>query len=220
MMNGRLIGSLFLLVVSSVASAASAPKTWEGLEQTKIKGIDLAYVRPGVDFRTYTEVSIDQPVPVAFDKNWDPNRDVRSPSARLSAQEIQKIRDEMSAEFRKVFVESLTKGGYRVVDTVGESTLRITASLVNVFINAPDRMEPGRVRTYTMESGRMTLEMELRDGATGQLLSRIVDKRIAGSSMTWQRTSSVTNSADFRREVRAWADRLVAELDKVNGRAK
>ncbi len=64
----------------------------------------------------------------------------------------------------------------------------------------------------------MTLVMELRDGPTGQLLARVLDTK-AGSDTGWaQVTNSVTNSADFRRAVRSWAQRLVKGLDKLNGK--
>ena len=39
-------------------------------------------------------------------------------------------------------------------------------------------MTAGRTQTYTMNAGRMTLVMELRDGPTGQLLARVVDRHV------------------------------------------
>ena len=174
-MRGRQFAAALALIASvGSATAADAPKTWEGLELQSAKGLDLLYVRPATRFETYTSVVIDAPIEVAFDKDWDPNRGVRGVSRQLSARNIQQIRDEMATEFRKVFAEELARSGYAIVDQPGEQTLRVSASLADVYINAPERMEVDNVVTYTLEPGRMTLEMERRDGPTGQPLTRVV----------------------------------------------
>jgi hypothetical protein len=217
-----IVAGLVLALVAAVPvmSKEKPPASWDGLELTKRKGLDLVYLRPGVQFKAYKNVKLDDPVEVAFDKDWDPNENVRGLSRRLSADDIQKIRADMSTEFRKVFIEQLGKSSYTVVGKVGEDTLRVSAGLANVYINAPNRNEPGRVTYYTMESGRMTLVMEMRDGVTGQLLARVIDEKVGGDAGYMQVTNSVTNSADFRRAVRDWADRLVTALNKVNGRTE
>jgi hypothetical protein len=214
-----LAGLAVALFATTSAIAEKPPATWDGLELTKKKGLDLVYIRPNVAFKVYKDVNIDG-LQVAFDKNWDPNESVRSLSRRMSTEDIEKIRSDMVTEFRKVFVEELGKGGYAVVDKPGDDTLRVTPGLADVYINAPDRMEAGRVTTYTTDAGRMTLVMELRDGPTNQLLARVIDQK-AGTDMGFaQVTNSVTNTADFRRMVRSWAQRLVKGLDKVNGKGK
>jgi hypothetical protein len=206
--------SLFAPVASF---GAKAPETWDGLEQRKAKGVDAVYVRPEVDFSGYRNVLID-PVEVAFDKNWKPNR-TGSASRRLSTDEIEKIRGEMASEFRRIFAEELAAGGYDVVAAPFDDTLRVTAGLADVYITAPDTMSAGRTRTYTRSAGRMTLVMELRDGPTAQLLARVVDRH-EDDSMYAQWTTSVSNSAEFREAVKGWAKRLVKGLDGVTGRTR
>ena len=206
-----------LCLWSFVAAAASPPETWDGLERRKAKGIDLLYVRPGAELKAYRSLVVD-PVQVAFDKNWDPNRDVRGASGRLSAADMQEIREKMGSEFRRIFGEELAAAGYDVVAKPLEDTLQVTAALADVYINAPDKMTAGRSYTFTMNAGRMTLVMELRDGPTGQLLARVVDRYAGADSGYAQVTNSVTNSAEFRRVVTAWAKRLVKGLDKVQGK--
>ena len=198
-------------------ASAGPPQNWDGLEYRKTKGLDAVYVRPNVEFKAYRNVLLD-PVEVAFDKNWDPNRDARSAARRLSTQDMQEIKDEMASEFRRIFAEQLAAGGYDVVAGPLDDTLRVSAGLADVYINAPDPMTAGRSRTYTMNAGRMTLVMELRDGPTGQLLARVVDRQVGSETGFAQLTSSVTNSAEFRRAVTAWAQRLVTGLDKVSGK--
>lgn len=213
-------GLAMALLAATAAWAEKPPQTWDGLELTKKKGLDLVYIRPNVEFKAYKNVTIDR-LEVAFDKNWDPNHNVKGTSGLLSTEDMQKIKDDMATEFQKVFVEELGKGGYAVVDKIGDETLQVSPGLANVYINAPDRSmtTAGRVTTYTTQgAGRMTLVMELRDGPTGQLLARVLDEK-AGTDTGWaQVANSVTNSADFRRAVRSWAQRLVKGLDKLNGK--
>jgi hypothetical protein len=81
-------------------------------------------------------------------------------------------------------------------------------------------MSPGRSRTYTASTGRMTLVAELRDSMTGELLARAVDARSGRSGGTWQVTNRVTNTADARRAMGIWATALRQALDEMYGRAK
>lgn len=217
---GRVIAGLAAtLVATSVAWAARPSTTWDGLELTHRKGIDLVYVRPHVQFKAYQAVLID-PVEVAFDRNWDPNAGQRDLSRRFAPADIEKIRGDMATEFRKVFVDELGKAGYRVVEQPAGDTLRVSPALTDVYINAPEKLEPGRITTYTTNAGRMTLVMEMHDGPTGQLLARVVDRKIGTDTRDLQVTNSVTNSAEFRRMMRGWAQRLVQGLDKVNGKGE
>ena len=210
----------FLIVFpsSGAAVAAEGTPTWDGLELRKVKGLDQVYVRPGVEFKAYDTVLLDAPVEVAFDRNWDPNEGVRSASRGMTTEDIQRIQQEMSSEFREVFADELGKGGYSLTQAIGDRTLRVTAAIADVYINAPDRMAAGRSTSYTMEAGRMTLVMELRDGPTGQLLARVVDEKTGSSTGKLQMTTSVSNSAEFRRAVRGWAGRLVEALGRINGK--
>jgi hypothetical protein len=136
-----------LWIAASVTAAYAGPPTeWDGLVLRKAKGIDLLYERPDVEYKVYRSVVLD-PVEVAFDKNWNPNRDVRMPSARLSADDLQQMKTDMANEFRRIFAEQLAAGGYDVVAKPLDDTLEITAGLVDVYVNAPDKMTAGRSRT-------------------------------------------------------------------------
>lgn len=207
------------LALTPVVMAATPPENWDGLEYRKTKGLDAVYVRPGVEFKAYRDLVLD-PVQVAFDKNWDPNRNSRGTAGKLTAADLQQIREDMASEFRRVFDKQLSAAGYQLVEKAGEDTLQITAGLANVYINAPDKMTAGRSSTYTVNAGRMTLVMELRDGPTGQLLARVVDRYAGNESGFATVTNGVTNSAEFRQAVTAWAKRLVKGLDRLEGRDK
>jgi len=195
------------------------PKEWDGLARVKSKQLDHVYKLPEADFSGYKRVRLD-PIEVEFDKNWKPNDSERSPSRRLSNSDIEKIKQALAEEFRKVFTEELTKNGYPVVDESGDDVLRVSAAIVNLYITAPEKMSAGRSRTYTTSAGHMTLIAELRDSVTGKLMARAVDSVQGRDTGNFQITNSVTNMSSARTALIKWARVLREGLDEATGRAK
>ena len=214
LLSGLCVGVVIAVVTAGCQTTSTAPQDWDGLKKVTVKGLDAVYLLPNAQIKPYTAVMIDS-LQVAFDKDWDPNRDTRDISRHLSTEDIEKIRSEMAAAFRDVFKKELTEGGYKLVEQPGPDVLRVSPGLANVYITAPDTMSPGRSYTLTSESGRMTLVMELRDGPTGQLIGRVVDQKVGDNFGRMQITNSVTNSADFRFAVDSWAKRLRQGLDNL-----
>jgi Protein of unknown function (DUF3313) len=212
-----LIGTLLLnlgLLSGTAAFAEKPPEvTEDGLRLTKVKGIDVAYVRPGATLAPYKRVMLD-PAQVAFSKDWDPEK--TGSRMKLSADEREKIRTGLATLFDKTFKEELEKkNGYPVVTEAAPDVLRVSAALVDVYANAPDTMEPGRTRTYVMNAGHATLIAELRDSETGAILARVADLQEARDNSFLQVSSSVENSAEARAMVSRWARILRSRLDAV-----
>jgi Protein of unknown function (DUF3313) len=201
------------------ASSDEPPKEWDGLARVKSKQLDHLYKLPEADFSGYKRVRLD-PIEVEFDKNWKPNDSERSPSRRLSNSDIEKIKQALAEEFRKVFTEELTKNGYPVVEESGDDVLRVSAAIVNLYITAPEKMSAGRSRTYTTSAGHMTLIAELRDSVTGKLMARAVDSVQGRDTGNFQITNSVTNMSSARTALSKWARVLREGLDEATGRVK
>lgn len=207
-----------LLIASPLASSADEPASdsWDGLVQVKSKKLDAAFLLPGEDFRPYKKVMID-PAQVAFKKNW--MRDINSQRRALSSKVTQQDADEIVAaarsNFGEIFVEEFRKGGYEVVESPAPDVLRLSAAVVDLYVNAPDTMSAGRSRTYTVEAGEATLVLEVRDSTTGALMGRVVDRRATRESPTLSYTNAVTNRADFRELFRRWASICVTGLDNI-----
>ncbi len=206
------------LVACAQTPPAAPAAEWDGLQLREQKNLDAVYVKPNVTFKGYQQVLLTQPH-VAFSKNWDPNEgSARSLGTQIDARDIEEIKTGISSEFRKAFEERLSQGGYKLTTAPGEDVLRVDAALIDIYITAPDNMSAGRSRTYTAETGRITLVMELRDATTGELLARVVDKEEGRDFGYMQITNRVTNTADLRVALNKWADVLRAGLDKVNGK--
>jgi hypothetical protein len=76
-------------------------------------------------------------------------------------------------------------------------------------------MSPGMNRTYVASAGSMTLYLELYDGATGDIIARVIDPEAADDAGIAQVANRVTNTADFDRVVRRWAEIINANLASV-----
>jgi hypothetical protein len=198
------------------AHAAKPPQTTEdGLELTKAKGVALLYKRPGASLVGYSKVMID-PVQVAFSKNWDPRDYGR---VGLKPDEVQKIRTDLGALANETFAKVLTEGGYPEAAQADTGVLRITAYIVDLYINAPDagmgHASPSR--SYVVNAGQMTLVMELRDAVTGTLLARAYDVKVGSENGRLQWSNSVMNRAEAEWALQGWAKRLKKGLDAAKG---
>ena len=207
------------MLLPVIVTADEPPKEWDGLARVKSKQLDHLYKLPEADFSGYKRVRLD-PIEVEFDKNWKPNDSQRSPSSRLTNEDIEKIKKALAEEFRKVFTEELTKSGYAVVEEDGDDVLRVSAAIVNLYITAPDKMSAGRSRTYTTSAGYATLVAELRDSVTGKLMARAVDSVRGRDTGNFMITNSVTNMSAARTALSMWARILRDGLDDATGRTK
>jgi hypothetical protein len=73
---------LTALLASTLAVAPAFAQTkadfeeamsYDGLKRIEVKGLDLAFARPGATLAAYKKVIV-EPVEVAFHKDWDPTR--------------------------------------------------------------------------------------------------------------------------------------------------
>lgn len=211
----KTLATLMLCAAWGLAAASDAPETWDGLTQVKPKRMDAAYLLPGADFRPYTKLMID-PTQVAFQKDWmkSVNRE-RQLSGRVSEEDAQKILAAARTNFDDVFVDVLTKAGYAIVTTPASDVLRISTAVINLYVNAPDTMSAGRSYSYTTESGEATLIIEVRDSLTNALMGRVVDRRETRATGGMQKSTSVSNQAEFRALFNQWASITVKGLDEL-----
>ena len=218
MVIAAILGPVLLALTSCAQTPRStpidAPSLQEGLERVNKPGVDAVYRKPGASLSGYDKLLI-RPVEVAFAKNWTPGKGSGSALYAMNPPDRERIKQEIARVFQEVFTTELqTRGGYRLVDTPAADVLELRAAIVNIYINAPDvsMQTAGRVKTYTADAGEMTLVAELHDSVTGELLSRVYDRRddMGGS---WQWTTSVTNTAEGTRAIKIWADTLRAALD-------
>jgi hypothetical protein len=190
---------------------------YDGLEPVKVKGISLAYRRPGATLAGYKRVKID-PVEVRFDKNWNPQR--TGSRLPLPAEDREEIRTGLAKVVQEQFTKTLAaKGRYPVVNESGPDVLRLKIYIVNLYVNAPDNPAPG-VRTFVTSAGGMTLFMELYDSETGQILARVADRQEARNAAMVQMANSVTNIGEAQDIAANWARIMRDALDRAHAAMK
>jgi Protein of unknown function (DUF3313) len=215
-----------LIVVTAILSAAAfvpeyvraeeatskAVADADGLVRVNVEGIDQVYARPRADLSLYKKVLLD-PIEVSFRKDWDP----KPGGWPVSAEEKQNIREGLARVLRQAFARELERSGrYPVVTTPTDGVLRIRAEIRDLYINAPDVPRAGRVRTYTLSVGEMTLAAELRDAPTGDLIARVIDHKRDPDSVFLELTTKVDNIAAAQRAAAQWARILREQLDAAH----
>lgn len=217
-LKSTLCSLLLVIPFMALPFAASADEheadvAWDGLKPIEESEVHAAFINPEADFSVFQRVAILEPH-VAFRTNWQRDQN-RSRTQNIRATDIERIKGDVADLLVDVFTEQLEEAGYDVVNYSGEDVLIVRPAIVDLDITAPDVRNAGRSRTYAASSGAATLFIELFDSVSGDLLGRAVDRRVtreAGGFM--MQANRVTNRSDARREFRAWADLLVAFLDR------
>lgn len=206
--------ALLALALAGCASTQRGPAEWDGLVRQPNTRMDAVFLRPDAEIPSYANIIL-APAAVQLARNWDPNRGGRSMSRRLDTADVVAMKNDLSTLLGDIFKEELTAGGYQIVTEPGPDTLLVVPAIIDLYVTAPDAMAPGRSRTYTANSGRMTLVLEVRDSVTGETLARVVDGRSGRTSGVMTVTNRVTNTADARRNIRIWAGALRDMLDSL-----
>jgi hypothetical protein len=212
---GLLLSAVLLAVAPGLWAeepATAQDLTFDNLVPVKDPKMAMAFIDPDADFSVFKSVAILEPT-VSFRSNWQRNQN-RSRSRNISARDMDRIRADVATLFERVFTERLEAAGYEVVDVAGDDVLVLRPAIIDLDITAPDTRSAGRNYTVTASTGAATLYIQLFDSLSGDIIGRAADRqaaRSAGGRMTW--SNSVTNTADARRMVGRWADRLVEFLE-------
>ena len=211
-----LIGA-FVLSASAVAAPAESVAefmSYDGLQKVNLRGVQLAYERPGATLAAYKSVQL-LPVEVSFYKNWDPN--VPGTPWKISSSDRDTIKQRAAKVVYESFVKELKAGGYPVASAPGPDVLLVKITILNLIVTAPDIMSAGMSRTYSSSPGQATILAELYDSETGQVLARVVDTQEPqgfGGMM-----SSVDNMAAGQQVADGWARILRTGLDRAREQA-
>jgi hypothetical protein len=214
--------ALPLLLMQPASAARSSSKALEdamaqgGLRKVSVKGIELAYTKPGATLANYKRVKID-PVEVAFHPSWNPTR--TGSNIKVSSTERQKILDGVAKLVQEEFAHEIQgNSGYALTDETGDDVLRVKISIVNLYVTAPDTgSSMGMSRTYVVSAGEMTLFAELSDSKSGEVIGRVVDREEARSAGPVALSGGVYNQGEARSIAASWARILRKALDNAHG---
>jgi len=224
-MNLRIIALVCVATVGAATAFAQPQPATPQLGNELVKWItqtfDEAYVKPEANLASYRKVMLDQPQ-VVFRRNWlkDING-TRDPSRWLVPADQQKYADDMSAGMGQAFADIFKSKGYEIVTAPGPGVLRVTPSVTDLYLNAPDIQSSNLTRTFNRETADATLVVDARDAATGTVLAHFVDRRtvreVVGrrviyisdvGNLFWMEAASRTLATNTIKEFEAAPDRV------------
>lgn len=212
---GVLLMALLFSQAASIVASDSVPEiSMEGLELVEKDRRGEIYADPGIDWSVYSRIQLDEAT-IAFRKNWQRDQN-RTQPFRIRTEDMERIKRELSDLFGEVFADELTTGGYAITEEVAEDVMRITPRIVDLDVYAPDtRHTSTRTMSYTKQAGRMTLQLEIFDAVTGDLIAKASDRQEAPRRSYMQWTTSVTNRAEAQRMIERWAKDFRERLDQA-----
>jgi hypothetical protein len=120
--------------------------------------------------------------------------------------------------FQRCFDRELAKSeDFRLASEPGPGVLRISGQIVDLVVDAPPDRDGER--HLVLDTGEMTLALDVRDSATGEALARVVDRRAirpAGAGLgALYPSSSVRNWGAIEDVFCDWAWILREGLDEL-----
>lgn len=194
-----------LLLSACVVQPNTPERTPDGLVRVASKRVDSVYTAPGLSLAAYRRVMLDS-VDVAFKRDWQRNH------PDISAREISDIRNRAAQQLRDVFTRELERGGYAIATEPAPDVLRVTASVVDLDIQAPSGPMP-LTRTYVVTSSDISLVGELRDSQSGAILARVSDRKRGRRFGELRLANQATAFAETGEAFGMWARLLRDALD-------
>jgi hypothetical protein len=201
------------------AAEAQAQVSKDGLQLKTHTQQRVVYVKPGATFNQYNRVMI-LDCYVAMQKDWQQNYNSNvgaDLNRQVSDGDVQRIKNTLAVEFKKVFTTELQKGGYQVTNSPAPDVLLLRPAIIDVQVTAPDIMSAGMDVDMIASAGSGTFYLELWDPSTNTVLARVEDAE-ADQQPFAQQANAVTNRQAADIILSKWADALVRHLDAVRGK--
>jgi hypothetical protein len=212
-MNGSRWPRVIALVVFCLLSSAALAQEPDGLVKVRSRQVEMAWLRPGADFRPYTKVIVDR-TQVAFRPDYIKDYNLNAGTMpRLTPEDANKIMAAAQTNFDSIFVDAFKQAGYEVVTTTGPDVLRVNSGILDLNVNAPLSGTDGQTQRI-ITAGDAALIVEVRDTVTNALLGRVADRRET-QRLGLQIATSASLLFDFRQLFTLWANICVKGLTEM-----
>ena len=218
---GAILAAMVAVAPLAAAQDIETQAAQEGLVEVENTKVDIAYVRPGIDWSRYASIQL-RPLIVTEEA-----RDATPESSRVRSYpgESWVLRDKdvkvLEDEFARIMRRELEKGDYSFVDEARADALIIVPALIDIYMTAPiedtRRTATARGGTFTEYSGSLTIAVALADGETGAVIGRAVDTRYP--TRMWRENTRIRNISDVRQIYGAWGRQLRKRLQELRSGA-
>ena len=217
--------AFFVLCVAVPGAAACAAEPQaaseavrEGLVAVESRNLDELYLRPNADLAAYRKVLID-PVRAEIRGDWQKNLNyTRNVSRWVRPDDARLIAAEAASSLESALAEAFKARGYEGTAAPEPGVLRLSPSVADLYVNAPDRFSPWTTKTFTRDAGQATLLLEARDAVSGALLARVVHHGTAREISRLNAASDVSNRFWFDTLFRRWTADCIAEFEASRNR--
>ena len=214
----------FIVAVATMAGCSSTPTvdtspgaeaSFDGLIPLKGTNMRKAWVREGFDLTGYTKIMIK-----GAGVQYRPIKGrAGSTTMERSNQKEFAISDRGKEMVEKVIYEEFDKAldkltRYEEVTEPGPDVLMVRGAILDVVSRVPPETA-GAVDYYLNSVGQATFMVELIDSESGSVLVRAVDARAMQTVGYTTISNRVTNAAEVRRLMGAWARMLVEALNDL-----
>jgi len=203
------------LITLSASIVAQTTTNGEGLPlQSETKYIKT-YVKQGVKFQNYKLLNFEE-LTLEFKDNWlrDYNRDQNMLSSQLQDKDVEDIKGRLKKQFETSFFKQLKANDrYALVQTKSADTLLIKPSIVDLFLNGPDKQTATSKITLVRQVGGATLVLAIYDATSGELLAKIIDQRKTRDHYDLQPTDRIFNKSAFIPVYKKWARKLLEVIN-------
>jgi len=217
--------ALFIFCGAAIGGAAfaaepqAASQTADaGLVAVQSRNLDELYLRPNADLAAYRKVLID-PVRAEVRSDWQRNLNTtRNVSRWVGPDDARRMAAEAAASLESTLAETYKARGYEIAAAPEPGVLRLSASITDLYVNAPDRYSAWTTKTFTRDAGQATLVLEARDAVSGTLLARVVHHGTAREISRINAASDVSNRFWFETLFRRWTADCIAEFEAGRNR--
>jgi hypothetical protein len=216
-MNLRVLFILYVAVLGGTVFAAqphaASQAMHEGLVAVQSRNLDELHLRPNADLAVYRRVLID-PVRAEIRSDWLKNLNyTRNVTRWIGPDDARRIATEAASSLHSILAEAFKARGYEVTAAPEPGVLRLSPSIADLYVNAPDRLSPWATKTFTRDAGQATLLLEARDAVSGTLLGRVVHHGTAREVGRLNAASDVSNRFWFDTLFRRWTADCIAEFE-------
>lgn len=190
-----------LLAPAAGAAEKSAAKrvftTPPGLTEVQVPGFHHSYVRKGADLATPRAVCISTGE-LTFAREWPR----KSYGREISARDLKRIQDDFNKAVRREFEKAFrNQGGYSLASNDGACALRITASVQDLYLNAPEVFTAASTKTYARSIGRLRMQVDIYDATGAVLLARAHGSRSDPEKMQAMQPNEILDESNRVTEI-------------------
>lgn len=198
-----------------IEARAEAQVSYDGLIRVDNSRVEYFWVRPDVDYASYTKIVLADPE-IEF---RDPGRADDSPGGSTEEFPLsQADKKDLELTVKKIFLEELADNRYfTFVEEPGPDVLTLDVRLLDFVALVPKRLEPDDPSfVYFSSAGEMSLVVEAHDSITGEILIRAVERRAAGLAADGIHSSRRNGWAEIKPLASQWAGIIRERLDYIH----